>query len=184
MKLTYKNSEQKKKVRDFIFSQFKDKQIRKIVGLAGPDVEDYISYLKSKGYDDFVIYENHAPTMFKQLRYLTKLNNVQLKYEDVFHAENKDDVIYDLDYCSTVKFMKNHLKKFTQNFIMTFSLRIGEQETVKKFFKDRKEQIISITDNFSSFFPVAHKLYTTTNGQYIYVKYFDTSTMCCFAKIN
>jgi hypothetical protein len=28
-----------------------------------------------------------------------------------------------------------------------------------------------------------HTIYKTNNGNYLFIKYYDTSAMCCFAKI-
>ena len=78
--------------------------------------------------------------------------------------------------------MKDHLSKFNDNFIMTFSRRIKDVETIKTFFKARKERVIaSITKSI----PFNHTLYKTDNGsRYIFVNYHDTSNMCCVAKIK
>jgi hypothetical protein len=184
-KLTYKNATEKKKVRDFLFSFFIESELKKVVGLAGPDINDYLSYLESKGFNDFVVYENYVPTMIDQLKYIRTRNKVELKYGNVYDSKNDDnETFYDLDYCVTIRHMKEHIKKFRKNFIMTFSLRIGESETISQFFKYRRENIISVTKNYSPHHPVEHSVYKTTGGEYIYLKYFDTSTMCCFAKIN
>ncbi len=42
----------KKEVRDFLFSLFEDMQLKRIVGLAGPHIQDYIEFCKSKGYEN------------------------------------------------------------------------------------------------------------------------------------
>jgi hypothetical protein len=183
-KQSYKTSINKKQVREFLFSQFADLHLKKIVGLAGPDINDYIKFCKSKGYDEFEIWENHTPTLIKQIREI-RASKVELKYGNILDtSEDEQNVLFDLDYCATIKFMKKHLEKFNKNFIMTFSLRLGENDTISKFFKYKKEQIISTVQNFSPYFPVNHSIYKTTGGEYVYTKYYDTSTMCCFAKIN
>ncbi len=63
---------------------------------------------------------------------------------------------------------------------MTFSTRIGVQQTVDTFFKARKERVLQSIDHIS---PMPHTIYTTKQGDYLFIKYFDTSAMCCFAKI-
>lgn len=183
-KITYKDAKEKKKVRDFLFSLFAPKKLKKVIGLGGPDINEYLSYLESRGYKDVTIYENSIPVMIEQIKYIRTRNKVEIRYGDIYSAGEFDDTLYDLDYCCTIKFMKEHLKKFKNNFIMTFSLRFGESETVSKFFSTRRENIISVTHKYSPHHPVEHSIYTTTGGEYIYLKYFDTSTMCCFAKIN
>jgi hypothetical protein len=64
---------------------------------------------------------------------------------------------------------------------MTFSLRAGVEFTIKEFFKTRKEKIVnSIVKNN----PINHTIFTTNVGKYIFTPYFDTSAMCCIAKIK
>jgi len=57
----------KKEVRDFLFSFYTDMQLNKIVGLAGPHIQDYINFCKSKGYTEFEIYEKDGLTAMHQL---------------------------------------------------------------------------------------------------------------------
>jgi hypothetical protein len=65
---------------------------------------------------------------------------------------------------------------------MTFARRITDAETFSTFFKARKEKLTSALTLFS---PLEHTILTTDNeNKYVYVKYRDTSNMCCFAKIN
>lgn len=183
-KLSYSDSVNKKAVREFLFSLFAEKQLNKIVGLAGPDITDYLSFCKSKGYDEFEIYENHILTLFNQLKVMNKhSSNVSLTYGDILDAKpNQDNTLYDLDYCVTARFMKKHLSKFNNNFIMTFARRITDTETFSSFFKGRKEKLKSALTLFS---PLEHTILTTEcENKYVYVKYRDTSNMCCFAKIN
>jgi len=182
-KTTYKDASNKKKVRDFMFSLFMDQHLNKIVGLAGPDIPDYIAFCKSKGYDEFEIYENHIPTIFDQIKYLRTKAKVSLTYGNILGADaNRENVLFDLDYCVTVRYMHPHLKKFKKNFIMTFARRITDEETFNSFFKARGEKLKSVLTLFT---PLKHSILTTEDGNdYYYVEYRDTSAMCCFAKIN
>jgi len=182
-KKTYINAFNKHKCREFLFSLFAEKQINKIVGLAGPDINDYVKFCKSKGYTEFEIYENHISTIFDQIRFLRTKSKVSLTYGNILNADvNRKNVLFDLDYCVTTKYMNLHLKKFNNNFIMTFSRRITNKETFDSFFKAKKETLKSILTVFS---PIKHSILTTENGNtYYYVEYRDTSNMCCFAKIN
>jgi len=182
-KLSYSDSANKKAVREFLFSLFAEKQLNKIVGLAGPDITDYLSFCKSKGYNEFEIYENHIITLANQLKMMkNETAKVQLTYGDILNAATNQEALYDLDYCVTARFMKKHLSKFNSNFIMTFARRITDAETFSTFFKARKEKLTSALTLFS---PLEHTILTTDNeNKYVYVKYRDTSNMCCFAKIN
>lgn len=183
MKLTYKDSVKKKQVREFLFSLFTNQQLNKIVGLAGPDINDYINFCKSRGYDEFEIYENHLPTAIDQIKFIRTKAKVSLSYGNILNADaNRKDVLYDLDYCVTARYMKSHIRKFSSNFIMTFARRIDDKETFTAFLNGRKESLKSVLTLFS---PIKHSILTTEEGNdYYYVEYRDTSNMCCFAKIN
>lgn len=175
-KQTYLNSEKKHAVREFLFDHF---SFNKIVGLAGPDINEYISWCKDKGYDDFEIWENDPFIAVKQLGKVE--HPVNYKFGNIINTSVKSDVLYDLDYCVSVRYMEEHLRKFKDNFIMTFSTRIGVQETIDKFFQFRKERFF-ITKGIDG--PgLRNKIFTTSEGKYLFTTYFDTSAMCCFAKI-
>ena len=182
-KLSYKDASNKKAVREFLFSLFAQQQLNKIVGLAGPDVHDYISFCKSKGYDEFEIFENHVPTIFDQIKYFRTQAKVSLTYGNILNTDaDRSNVLYDLDYCVTARYMHSHLRKFQKNFIMTFARRIKDQETFDAFFRARGEKLKSVLTLFT---PLKHSILTTENGNnYYYVEYRDTSNMCCFVKIN
>jgi hypothetical protein len=176
-KSTYLNAERKHSVREFLFSYF---TFNAIVGLAGPDINDYIKWCKSKGYDTFEIWENEPSVLMKQL---TEVKHpVNYKFGNILDADVKSNILFDLDYCVSVRYMKEHLKKFKDNFIMTFSTRIGIKETINKFFKFRGEKIIKQYD-FDG--PGLQNIVFNTNlGKYLFITYCDTSAMCCIAKIN
>jgi hypothetical protein len=176
-KSTYLNAEKKKAVRDFMFNQF---QFNTIVGLAGPDINSYIEWCKSRGYKDFEIWENESSVLMKQL---TEVKHpVTYKFGDILDAEPKKNVLFDLDYCVSVRYMKEHIQKFKDNFIMTFSTRIGVKETINKFFNFRNENIINQTNILGP--GIQNIVFDTNIGKYLFITYCDTSAMCCFAKIN
>jgi hypothetical protein len=180
-KMSYKDATNKKQVREFLFSQFADLHLRKIVGLAGPDINDYLEFCKSKGYDEFEIWENHTPTLIKQIKEL-RSSKVELKYGNILNAsEDRHNVLFDLDYCVTIRYMHDHIKKFKDRFIMTFARRVRDEETINSFFSARGESILSKIEKMT---PLLHTIYESTGGKYIFVNYRDTSNMCCIAKIN
>jgi len=181
-KETYEHASNKKQVREFMFSLFAKQYFRKIVGLPGPDINNSISFYKSKGYDLYEFFEMDMDTVMKQLTEI-KTSNTTLTYGNIIDADaSKEDVVYDLDYCVTVRNMSDHIEKFKNNYIMTFSRRIGNEETINEFFQATKEDVVSKTTLFS---PIEHEIYLTNKGnKYYYAKYRDTSPMCCIAKIN
>lgn len=177
-KHTYIDAANKHMVREFLFSFFK---YSAIVGLAGPNINEYIKWCKSKGYKDIEIWENTPEVAIHQLMNINY--PVRMRFGNILEAEpNRIKTLYDLDYCVTARYMKEHMVKFKDNFIMTFSRRIKDAETVKTFFKARKEKIVS---SLQSTHPFNHTYYDTDNGsRYIFVNYRDTSNMCCVAKIK
>tara|TARA_R110000868_G_scaffold106086_3_gene291109 strand:- start:2565 stop:3107 length:543 start_codon:yes stop_codon:yes gene_type:complete len=178
LKHTYLNATQKQKVRDFLLAKFK---FEHVVGLAGPDINQYIDRLASEGCKEFEIYENDSQTFMSQVFKINK--PVHMIHGDILSADaDKDNTLYDLDFCRTVSYLGPHIRKFNKNFIMTFSMRIkgGTNATIKTFFECRDE-IIFFKRQFDS--PVNHTEYITNKGKYLFTIYRDTSPMCCFAKI-
>ena len=178
LKHTYMDAAQKKAVREFLIEHFKFKNI---VGLAGPDINEYIEWCKAKGYDEFEIFEADPSTMVSQLARLNRKVRMTFTYGDILKADSsKEDTLYDLDFCASVRHLREHIAKFKDHFIMTFSTRIGIQETIDTFFSARNEKIIKSEEVFD---PLPHTIFTTEQGNYLFIKYRDTSAMCCFAKI-
>lgn len=177
-KATYLDATNKHAVREFLFSFFK---YNNIIGLAGPNVNEYINWCKSKGYNNIEIWENTPDVAMHQLMNIK--HPVRMRFGNILEAEpDRINTLYDLDYCVTARYMKEHISKFKDNFIMTFSRRIKDAETVKTFFKSRKEKVITSIEMYN---PFHHTFYETNNGsRYIFVNYRDTSNMCCVAKIK
>ena len=180
-KSTYLNCERKKAVRDFLLQQF---NYSNIIGLAGPDIREYVNNVRFANCNKIKIYENNSGILFKQLSEINKSDKrVHINYSNIYNASPEEqNTLYDLDYCRTIRSLKEHVRKFKNNFIMTFSLRkCGMQETLQIFFNERKEQIIS---SFKQLSPVPHTIFNTNEGKYIYCAYRDNTPMCCIAKIQ
>jgi len=178
MKHTYLDSTNKKAVRDFLIDKFTFNQV---IGLPGPDVNEYIRYFENRGVKSFEMYENDRFTLISQIRRLRTSSIVSIKHEDILTADaSKPDTLYDLDFCKTARHLKDHIAKFKDSFIMTFARRIPDEETIKTFLDSRKELIVSSIDKYN---PFKHTVFTTDGGKYILVNYRDTSNMCCIAKI-
>lgn len=178
-KVTYVNAENKKAVREYLFSFFSESGI---IGLAGPDVNDYLEWCRSKGFTNVEIYESNPDVMMKQLSEVKTNIPVQFKFSDIINAMHSDRVVYDLDFCSTILTLYNHVKKFkNEKFVMTFCTRaVGNNETISNFFKQRKERIMSRIEKYD---PVHHTVIKTRMGKYIACPYFDTTPMISIAKV-
>jgi len=179
-KVSYKEAKQKKAVRDFIFSHYKNS---KIVGLAGPDINEYISWCKKNGFEIEEIWENDSRVMMRQLSDLK--SNVMMKYKfgDINSTiPDKDKTVYDLDYCGCIHTLYSSVIKFKKNAVMTFALRgIGAEKTLSSFFKHRKEKIVSRVTKSS---PIKHINIKTDKARYIVAPYFDTTPMISIAQIS
>lgn len=185
----------KTKVRDFILEQMNVCGYyyeSKIVGLAGPNINEYLDWCSSHGFINPVIYENDNDVFLHQIKQLKK--PVTLINGNINNVDpNLDNTFYDLDYCSTIIPLFNKIDKFNKNYCMTFSLRpIGENETLKIFFKIMGETVYNITytDKKSkvrgTYFSTIKGRYTKEEKQskYLYISYKDSSPMCCIAKIK
>ena len=178
MKHTYLDSSKKKAVRDFLIDQF---TFNEVIGLPGPDINEYVQYFQNKGIQSFEMYERDKLTLIQQIRKLRTSSKLCIKHTDILDADPfKENVLYDLDFCASVKYLKEHIAKFKHNFIMTFSMRVGVDYTIKTFFKARKEKVVNSQEIDG---PVKHTVFKTDKGKYLFIRYFDTSAMCCFAKI-
>jgi hypothetical protein len=179
LKSTYLDSKEKIAVRDFLFSLFKFKNI---VGLVGPDINECLDKYINYGFKNITVYERDVATFIKQMQVVV---NYDFNYVlgDVFHANaDLEDTLYDLDYCVTVRYMTDHIAKFTKNFIMTFSKRISDEESISTFFEARGEKLIFEEPRKH---PIPHTILHANNGsEYVYVSYRHTSNMFCIAKIK
>lgn len=179
LKHTYLDSKEKIAVRDFLFSLFK---LDNIIGLVGPDINECIAKYRKYGFKNITIYERDFDTFVKQMQ-VTDNHNFNYVLGDIFYAPaNLPNTLYDLDYCVTVRYMTHHISKFTDNFIMTFSKRISDKESISTFFKARGEKLIFEEPRKH---PIPHTILHANNGsEYVYVSYRHTSNMFCIAKIK
>jgi hypothetical protein len=175
----------KREVRDFLFFKM-PRGCNKVIGLAGPDIQECLNNYKRKGYTGMEIWERNKPTLLLQLSKI-KGHPIKLVFGDIFNATpNLPKTVYDLDYCVTIKHMTEHIRKFMDgNCIMTFSLRCFKSldegtQMINLFVKARREKLVK-TVNYEEKLP--YKVVHTNKGKYIFITYTDTSRMCCFAKI-
>lgn len=180
IKASYKEAKNKKAVREFLFSFFNNSSI---IGLAGPDINDYLQWCKDHGYEKVEIWENESSVMMKQLSEIDSTSPLMYKFGDIIKAQSDLKSVYDLDFCKTIASLYEHIKKFKEEkFVMTFCTRgIGNQETINKFFDSRKEAIITMVEEYT---PLHHFKIHTAFGKYMICPYFDTTPMISIAKIS
>lgn len=171
MKVSYKNSSNKKELRSKIIPKG-----NKIIGLAGPDFTDYVEFLKEKGYNNIRVWENNPKTLLSQISYMPTINHpVHLNKGDIYEAPVEKNTIYDLDFCCQMKSIEKHVKKFQNSkYILTVSeMRIKRYSSIPIFFSYLDERVTShsiLEDNSQLF---------VTNKQHSYHAwaYSDTSPM-------
>lgn len=182
---TYIDKDNKHLVRQMIFKEIYDNYLKytAIVGLGGPDINSYCEQLYKSGIKKIEIWENDETTADIQNK--TIKYPVRMRFGDVIAAKpNKINTLYDLDFTLTVRRLHEHIAKFNDNFIMTFSARLkgGIERIIYEFFFVRNESIYSIVDRHKD--GILYKSITTTRGRYMFVPYYDTTPMCCIAKIK
>lgn len=179
-KTSYKEAKQKRAVRGFLFSHYKKS---KIVGLAGPDINEYLSWCKESGFEVEEIWENDSRVMMKQLTEISQDMMFKYRFGNINDTiPDKDKTVYDLDYCGAIHTLASAVIKFKKNAVMTFALRgVGIEKTIETFFKHRKEKIISRSKKLK---PVGHISIQTNKGKYIVAPYFDTTPMVSIAQIS
>lgn len=179
-KATYLDAKKKHLVRSIMLRRMK--KFNRVVGLAGPDINEYLETFKNIGVEDFEVYEKDKQVFVNQLKTI-RGHRIQLKYMDILKADaDAPKTLFDLDFCATIKYLKEHVVKFKNNFIMTFSLRgFSEKDTLDCFFSWRGERIHEIErvkcDN------LWYKLIHTEKGSYLQMNYYDTSPMFCISKL-
>lgn len=179
-KTSYKEAKNKKAAREFIFSHYSQP---KIVGLAGPDINEYVSWCKNNGFEVDEIWEKDPRVMMRQLTDMKHDTPIKYRFGDINNTmPDRKDTVYDLDYCGCVKTLYDSVMKFKQNIVMTFAIRgVGVEKTISSFFSKRKEKVET---RVSKSKPVNHISIKTNQGKYILVPYFDTTPMLTIARIS
>jgi hypothetical protein len=178
-KSTYRDASNKRIAREFLVSYF---PFNSIVGLPGPDMQDYLQWCKNHGFTEIEAWEYEPIVAINQLS--TGIND-QISYNvgDIIHTvPDRDNVLYDLDFCATIATLKEHVKRFTKNYIMTFSRRVKGGMPMSQFLDIIGEKCIS-KSRYNV--PMEYAVYKTNkNSEFIRVDYCDSSPMCCIAKIK
>lgn len=138
---TYDNALFKREVQNIALQSHNPK----IYGLAGPNAEIYLEYLKKKGFSNITLFENNYNTFFEQKR---KKLDCRLIHDDIRNQLGKD-AFYDYDFCCNITTVEPWLPEMLQapEYAMTFSIRgIGEEETLRVFRKYADSHYIRYRD--------------------------------------
>lgn len=183
-KLDYSDSINKKIVQKIVFNDIKNKKINQLVGLAGPNITDYLSFVKSFGIRTAEIYEKDYVNMLYQMRDFSPPIQTTVTYQDIYYAGVQQNTVYDLDFCCTIINAENHIKKFKDNAIITLSLRyVGLMETLKRFCKlvSRLKADIQLEVEVTQAYKL-HKIIFSDKSYNCY-QYRDTSPMLTISPI-
>jgi hypothetical protein len=178
-KTDYSKSYKKKVVQQIVFSDMKQRGLSRLVGLAGPNITDYLSFAKQMGIKQAEVYERDYVNLIYQMHDFKPPIKTTVKYQDVYAADVYQDVLYDLDFCCTIKNAEDHIKKFKSNAIITLALRgIGLKPTIKRFCKivsKLKPEIklnVAVTNSYKQ-----HIINFANEQSYTLFEYRDTSPM-------
>lgn len=180
-KTDYSKSYKKKLVQQIVFSDMKQRGLSKLVGLAGPNINDYLSFAKEMGIKQAEVYERDPVNLIYQMQDFKPPIKTTVKYQDVYTADVYQDVLYDLDFCCTIKNAEEHIKKFRNNAIITLALRgVGLIPTLRRFSKILTGY--SRPFIFENFYETEHyKVHRLSlqhiNKNYMVYQYRDTTSM-------
>lgn len=180
MKSDYTLAKNKKAVQNDIFKRAQKKNFTKVVGLGGPNITQYLQFLKSYGIKQADIYENNRFHILLQISDFKPVITSKVYFEDILNAqENEEYTLYDMDFCCSVATVRDSVKKFKDNSIFTFSIRpFTIESTINEFFKSmRNNAKPKITYNYkvNKQFKV-HKIMWNGNRYFCYI-YKDTVPM-------
>jgi len=180
MKSDYTLAKNKKAVQNDIFKRAQKKNFTKVVGLGGPNITQYLQFLKSYGIKHADIYENDRFHILLQISSFKPVISSKVHFEDITNAQVKQEkTLYDMDFCCSVVTVTESIKKFKDNSIFTFSIRpMGIESTINEFFKSmRNNAKPKITYNYkvNKQFKI-HKIMWNSNRYFCYI-YKDTVPM-------
>lgn len=184
-KTSYLHSTNKRIVQNIIFSKLEKKKLSKIVGLAGPNITNYLSILNDFKVKQAEIYEYDISKIALQLQNYKPIIDNEVIYSDVLYATpNKSNTFYDLDFCCSIKNATKHIQKFTNNVCYTLSIRpVGLEKTIKEFSKlvdSTKNPVFTLIKSNDEY--KSYNLITNTKKYKCYI-YRDTSPMLTISSI-
>ena len=137
-KLSYKEAFLKRATQEYIFSRA---SFHNIIGLPGPDIQDYVMLLKEYGFERIELFENDFDVFIEQLCKLPKESNLTMG--NILHYINKE-WFNDLDFCCSITSIEKKLQKICllKEYSLTVSVRpIGTENTISIYKKYAGEDI-------------------------------------------
>lgn len=141
MKETYLEAKSKRIVQDITLNS----KNKRIIGLGGPDILEYVTILKSKGFKDITSYENRQQIYSKQFK---QFPDCELVHGNIL--ENlQEDAFYDLDFCCSIKTIEPWLPIICRipEYSLTLSIRpVGIDQTIQIFKRYGQSQFVKYVD--------------------------------------
>lgn len=148
VKTDYTLSKNKRAVQEAIFNLYKKHKFNRVVGLAGPNITEYLQMMKDKGFRHAEIYENNISQLAIQMGHYKPVISSQVVFGDIILANaNQENTLYDLDFCCSINTASEHIQKFSSDdaVVTTLSIRpVGFIHTILKYAQliDRKSSPI------------------------------------------
>jgi len=187
IKTDYTHSPKKRVVQSLVFKQaIKGKN--KLIGLAGPNINNYLKFIKQMGIQVVDIYESHPMQLLLQMLDYKASFNVKTRVQntDIYNAPaNEKDTLYDLDFDCSILLVKKHIKKFIENSIITLAIRpVGVQKTLSIFSKlvSREKPHIELNVQNTKDYTL-HKV-VFPSKTYLCYQYRDKSNMITITRQN
>jgi hypothetical protein len=191
LKTDYSQSKNKRAVQDAIFNLYDGHKFNRVVGLAGPNITDYLQMMNQYGIKTAEIYENDISQLVIQMNRFSPVMKSEIIFSDIIAAKpNQPHTLYDLDFCCSINNATEHIKKFSSDdaVITTLSIRpVGFMHTILKYSEliDRKSspiiEFLGKTSNHLGKFR-AYQL-TTGSKKFMCYLYKDSAPMVTIQSI-
>lgn len=152
MKKDFRGLSEKRQTQATAWNQINNKKY--FVGLGGPNLETYTNFVKSRGFEKILSFENSAGIFHKQLQQFSKVKHVSLYFDNICnHLEDYPNAFYDLDFCCCITTIEACLKKIHKlpQFTLTLSIRpVGYEKTLEIFRSYGNSKIVELKyyDNY------------------------------------
>lgn len=167
MKQSYLTSTEKKVLRSRLLPHG-----HTLIGLGGPDIEEYVDTARKRGFKDIRVWENNPAIYMKTLPLLKGLN-IQYNIDDILNAPVHSNYIYDLDFCCRIERTEPYIRKFQNNFILTISEMYTHPFSALPLFAQYRDEVVKNIVPLSE----CDRILVTDKGRYLICRYRDTSPM-------
>jgi len=146
IKQDYSGAVSKKLVQSKIYKDIDKHGFKRVVGLAGPNISDYLKSMKERGIESAEIYEYDRMQLLLQLQDFQPVIKTKVCFDDIIKARaNKKQTLYDLDLCCSIRKAKAYIKKFGKSCIVTLALRPDSLKTTLTKFCELIDNTVSPT---------------------------------------